>query len=136
MAPQRGQQGGIRSGRHDDFNIAGSSYVFLSQYIIVQVNQQGDHSAVPAALIQSIHKDGGSQAAGRSQSGLQQQLEGRRLVSEGLHLRGRHGQESLVGGRVVDGQLVRDTTDDLPSVNATHIGQLAKVTTIDVDRLH
>ena len=40
MASQRGQQGGIRSGRHDDVNIAGSNYPFLSQYI-VQVNQQG-----------------------------------------------------------------------------------------------
>ena len=57
MAPQRGQQGGIRSGRHDDVNIAGRSNTpFLSQDI-VQVDQQGDHPAIPAALIQSIHED-------------------------------------------------------------------------------
>ena len=65
MALQRGQQGWLRAGCHDDIDIA--STPFLSQDI-VQIDQQRDHPAVPAALIQSIDQDGGSPAAGRSQA--------------------------------------------------------------------
>ena len=47
MAPQRGEQGRLWSGGHDDFDTA--SYTSFSQDI-VQVDEQGNYPAVPAAL--------------------------------------------------------------------------------------
>eukprot|EP01036_Dinobryon_divergens_P025867 gene25867-34456_t len=46
----------------------------------IEICEQGDHSAVQAAFVQSINQDGGSPAKGRSQRGLQQQLPGQRLA--------------------------------------------------------